>query len=111
MPNTFQAQLPEVRPLGQAMRESAEVATGKYGFTVINNTQFQTPANKRIWSAISFVTAGVIIDADFGSNPPDGQNLAGITFPAGYILYGEFRGIQLSSGTVIAYYGKPSAHA
>lgn len=107
----MQAQLPEFRPIGQAMRESAEIATGKYGFTIMNGAASYTPANGRLWSAISFVTAGSFTKIDPGSNPPDGSNIAGITFPAGYILYGEFRGVQLATGTAIAYYGKPSNNA
>ncbi len=110
MPNSPQAQLPEARPLGQAMRESAEVALGKYGCRIIADTNEQFGTNGRIWVAITFITATVFTKCDFGSNPPEGQ-IAGVTFPAGLTIYGEFKSIKLASGSLIAYYGKPSSHA
>lgn len=50
------------------------------------------------FNAIQFIT-----DASFTSISGNVTGLAGVTIPAGTILYGRYSSITISSGTIIAY--------
>jgi hypothetical protein len=75
------------------------VALGQYGGSIIDDTS--THVGK--WHSISMIT-----DTVFSAWEPSFDiygTLAGITFPAGFILFGNFTSITLASGKIVAYKG------
>ena len=60
-----------------------------------------TGAHTGNWFAISMITATII--AAWTPSFTTYGTLANITWPSGYILFGNFASIQLTSGSVVAY--------
>mgnify|MGYP003133618400 CR=1 FL=1 len=48
---------------------------------------------------------GTALDSDGDSQTISGNSMTGVSFPAGTVLFGNWVGFELSSGSVIAYYG------
>lgn len=94
------ALLPTFKSNADLNRAIAESGLGINGSHFVNDTTTHAPA-PRSFSIISFVTATVVdrIDGNI-----DGNAIAGVTFPAGYILYGNFTSVKLTSGSCICYY-------
>jgi len=98
------AYLPTFKSNSDLTRDLSTQGLGVNGSHIINDTNVHAPT-PRTYSILACVTACVIsqIDGNY-----DGQNAAGITLPAGFIWYGEFTSVKLTSGTMIAYYKQQS---
>ena len=71
---------------------------GKNGGKVISNTAETAPSGASTFSGIYTLTQTVINAA-----PGNITGIAGITIPADRMIEGNFKTIQLTSGSVIAY--------
>jgi len=48
---------------------------------------------------------GTALDSDGDSQTISGNSITGVTFNAGTVIFGNWVGFELNSGSVIAYYG------
>ena len=103
MADTPQAQLPSFPSLAGALMNHAQASLGDDGCTIITGTGEIETTNDRYWRILMFITAGEIAEADLASSI-EGSPFGGITFPAGFPLYGKFKRIKLTSGSLVAYY-------
>lgn len=76
--------------------EADNLAFGQNGATITTNTS----AVSGSFAAIQFITAGAFSALTIANGT---GTFTGVTFPAGFILYGRITGYTLSSGSVIAY--------
>jgi hypothetical protein len=72
---------------------------GDRGATLITNTT----SYNGTWAAIMIVTDAVFTTLTSPSLTVNGS-IAGLTFPKGALIFGDFRTIQLASGAVLAYH-------
>lgn len=85
--------------IGRSLTHLYEMA-GKYGSTLIADTTEYTGD----YVAIQVVVACTFTTLDDATR--DGTTLtSGITFPAGFVIYGTITKIELATGTVIAIKG------
>lgn len=77
---------------------NTKVMNGVNGSATLTGTAAQTPTGAPAWGAIDILT-----DTVFTSLTGTMTGYAGVTYPAGKILYGRFTALQLASGSVIAY--------
>lgn len=102
MADSPQAQLRSFQSVAGAMKIHAEASLGQDGMTIITGTDDVIAPNGKHWKILMFITAGEIDEMDI-ANTIEGS-YAGVTFPAGFPLYGKFRSVKLASGSLVAYY-------
>jgi len=78
----------------------SDSATGQAGGRIISDAATHTPDDYIVWFAIYIIT-DTVFDAGTASNL--NGTITGITYSAGFTLYGRFTAIQLVSGDVVAY--------
>ena len=74
-------------------------AFGQAGGKIVNTTGAQSSD----FCAISFITDGEFSSLTWAELDPSGSDGTGITFPAGFVLYGQITGFALASGVVVVY--------
>jgi DNA/RNA endonuclease YhcR with UshA esterase domain len=82
--------------------KAIEFSMGSVGPEIVTGTGSGTAGP---WNAIQFVTAGAFSAITINNGT---GTFTGVTFPAGFTLYGEITAFTLSSGTVVANKGKIS---
>lgn len=78
--------------------ETLALAMGRGGARI----EAGTTARTGNFCAIQFITAGAFTALTIANS--DGT-WTGVTFPAGFVIYGDITAFTLSSGSVIAYKG------
>lgn len=80
---------------------------GEFGAQVISDTATHTPADTTFkrYSRITALSATVFAAGTVGNV----SNISGAALPAGATIEGQWNVLQLTSGSIIAYYKSPSA--
>jgi hypothetical protein len=95
-----------VRPLyAKAVYDVGTNAIIQNGATFINGTALSAASTFGVtsWSRINVITATT--STSITATNWDGAAITGASLPAGATYYGTFTGIQLGSGSVVAYKG------
>jgi hypothetical protein len=97
--------IPVINDLGRPLFAKATYTInplgGNNGFKVISNTSVVTGNFISIQTIAS--TAITALTAANGSVINSGSGISGVTFPANFTINGSYIGIQLASGSVLAY--------
>lgn len=80
----------------ERLAQAASMAAGEFGGDFYANTTVRTG---QTWCAVQVITAAVFTTLTGTLN----NSIAGVSFPAGTIIYGRFTTITLASGSVVAY--------
>lgn len=86
--------------------DALEQSMGGAGFTVIADTNEATPPSGECFYALQMIGDTVLSDVTAHASAPITGTATGITYPAGFILYGKFTAVTLTSGSCIAYQGQ-----
>jgi hypothetical protein len=95
-----------VRPLyAKAVYDVGTNAVIQNGATFISGTSLSAASSFGVtsWSRINVITATT--STSLTATNWDGNAITGASLPAGATYYGNFTGIQLGSGSVVAYKG------
>ena len=86
--------------------DAAEQALGGQGFSVAGDTADKTAPAGQCFFALQMIGNTVIATLTPTATAPVTGTATGITYPAGFILYGKFSLFALTSGSCIAYLGQ-----
>jgi hypothetical protein len=86
--------------------DALEQSMGGAGFSVIADTAEATPPTGECFYALQMIGDTVLDDITAHASAPIDGTATGITFPAGFVLYGKFTAVTLTSGSCIAYVGQ-----
>ncbi len=75
------------------------------GFRYIADTDTHTPPEGYIYKKIRMITATVFATLTPEAEAPVDGTITGVTLPVNFELEGAFNVIDLTSGSVVAYYG------
>lgn len=80
---------------------------GQYGGELISDAATHTPPTGYVFSAIQVMANAVInlLTVDASAPIENSAGFTGLAVSAGTIIYGKFSSIDLTSGTVLGYYG------
>lgn len=77
------------------------VSIGQGGSDFISDTALHSPAADEIYFAVQCITETTF--AVLTDNTRGGNTMTGVAIPAGTVFYGAIEGIDLTSGSCIAY--------
>ena len=78
--------------------ETLALSMGRYGATIVTDTAATTGK----FCAIQFITAGAFSALTLQNST---GTFTGVTYPVGFVIYGDITAFTLSAGSVIAYKG------
>ena len=99
-----QAFIQEYQSNAQLQRDLANRSLGNNNWKGIVDAAAHVASDDRKFAIVHCVLATIFDTLD---GAQEGNPMVGVTFPAGFVIYGAFTTLKLASGAVIAYYDKP----
>lgn len=83
-----------------------QTMTGALGAEVIADANVHTPPDGYVFAALQVLAAATLdTGTAAAADAPITGTITGIAFDKNAIIYGKFTAVELSGGTVLAYYG------